>query len=75
MKIFKIFILTALLVSLFSCSTNYTPSLDDGPAFDGSTRADTTKTDTTKTDGIGGSISDWDDGGKEDITANEIPKD
>lgn len=74
MKIFKFFILTTLLVGLFSCNANYTSSLDDDPTFDGDTRSDTTKTDTTNTGGVGGSISDWEDGGEEDdITAGEIP--
>lgn len=75
MKTFKLFILTTMLVGLFSCSTNYTPDLDDDLPFDGETRSDTTRTDTTNTDGVGGSITDWDDGGKEDITMGEIPKD
>ena len=54
MKTFKCFILATLLAGLFSCSTNYTPNLDDDPTFDVDTRSDTTQTDTTKTDGFGG---------------------
>ena len=75
MKTIKWFILATSIIALLSCSTNYTPSLDDDPTFDVDTRSDTTKTDTTNTDGVGGTITDWDDGGKADITMDEVPKD
>lgn len=72
MKTIKWFILATSIVALLSCSTNYAPSLDDEPTFDGDTRSDTTatKTDTT---GVSGIITDWDDGGKADITMDEVP--
>lgn len=74
MKTFKIFILTALLVSLFSCSTNYTPALDDGPRFDGDTRGEASENDSTDNAGITATKGGW-IVVSDTIVADEIPKD
>ena len=71
MKRIKLFIMAISLIAFLSCSTNYTPTLDDDTNFDGETRTDSTKNDTTNNGGIDGEIHDWDNGGVEDIIATE----
>ena len=68
----KLFILATSIVAFLSCSSNHTPVLDDDATFDGNTRSDNTQNDTTKNNGTGTDISDWENGGVEDITANEV---
>ena len=75
METLKWFILTTSFFALMSCSTNYTPSLDDSPTFDGSPRGEASENGSTDNSEVNADIKDSINGGVKNITADEMPKD
>ena len=77
MRIIKLFILASSMIALISCSSSSDPLMEDStidnPLFDNGSRSDTTKNNNTSENdttggGMGAYITDWGDGGTEDIT-------
>lgn len=73
----KLFILIITTFAFLSCNNNNVPliedeSYDETTTFEGSTRSDTTSNNNSDDKGkASGEIIDWEDGGTEDIIANE----
>ena len=77
MRKIKQYILATSMIALLSCSSNSEFTMEnssiDNPILDNGTKTDTTKNDNiNKSDTIGGgmgaTITDYDDGGTDDIT-------
>ena len=73
MKTIKCFILVALLVGLFSCSTNYAPSIEDDSTLESQTRGESSQNDSTD-GGVSATKTDW-VVVSDSVEATEVPKD
>lgn len=76
MRKLKFFIIATSMFALFSCSNNIAPLLDEvtteDTTSDGIAISENKENDTTDDSSIDSEITDWDDGGEEDITATEV---